>query len=66
MWGHDQVEANGLGDERIHLRQNKEGGLLHTLQGSCEEDSRGGTVGGVIFKEGKVGRIWCMELSLVW
>ena len=34
MWGDNWVEADGVGSERIHLRQNKgDRGFLNTLQG---------------------------------
>ena len=37
----DQVEANGVGDERIHLRQNKgDKNVLNTPQGSGGHESR--------------------------
>ena len=45
MWGNDRVEANGVGGERIHLKQNKgDRSLLNTSQGSSGQDSRGEAV----------------------
>lgn len=48
MWGHDQVEASGVGSKRIHLRWDKgDGSLLNTQQGSGGLDNKGE----LVFKE---------------
>ena len=45
MWDNNQVDACGVGGERIHLRQNKgERSLLNTQQGGSRQDSRGEAV----------------------
>lgn len=66
MWGYGQVEASGMGGERIHLRQNKVDYLLNTPQGTSGKDSKGKAicnkvVGFVLFLKGKMrrsGDIW--------
>ena len=63
MWGEDQVEANGAGGERIHLRQNKGNrSLWNTPQGSSRQVmSAMRQWEGAVFKAGKVrsyGDIW--------